>query len=69
MDQVLSILPLNLRKMKMEIMVALSSQVIHGPLFFVRKLIDKNVDTGIGMSPEELRTNLVRLYCIAFSSF
>lgn len=70
MDRVLSILPLNLRKTKMERVVALLSQVIHGPSpFFVCKLMNENVDTGIGMSPEELRTNLVRLYSIAFSNF
>jgi hypothetical protein len=54
----------------MERAVALLLQVIRGPSLFPHmSLINKIVDTGIGMSPEELRTNLVRIYCIASPNF
>ena len=65
MDRVLSTSPLKLRKMKMERVVALLSQVIEQSInpAHLYILTGNNADTGIGMSPEELRTNLVRLYC------
>jgi len=63
MDRVLSISPLKLRKTKMERAVALLSQVMHVPSpLLISTLTGYNADTGIGMSPEELQTNLVRLY-------
>lgn len=68
MVRVLSISPSKLRKTKMERVVALLSQVMHDPFsLLICTLTGNDADTGIGMSPEELKTNLVRLICILHS--